>query len=400
MQKHTIALILAFMVCGALNWGYAYVLGFALIVFCSPVRKRQILQEIFTNLTRSPSLWILFAFGATYVIFGGFTFKNIQNILVLPLVAYMIGWCAFEQSGADSAALRDCILGITLGFAVHAALNYFANIGIEERWMHSDFWSGEYQLTTGSGILITFILSLLFYFIGFEKRPRVRLTFIVLSVICILYMFMLGNRTQPLILVICLVGIGTLYLFEYKAWYKLKKIGIGAGIFLLLFAFIYFVNLFGIADAVNSSTLVSRFTEKSALSESSFERIGLFIEGIANLFSHPFGGQKEHYYFHNMWLDINRIAGCIPLILMLTYNVMTFLKAFRLFRDKRIDTGTRYMILSIYVACLINCFFEPVLEGLVSFFLSFCVINGLTDSMYAHTYPSAEDALPTDGGMS
>lgn len=390
-----IPFILAFMVCGALNWGYAYVLGFALILFCAPAIRR---QSILMNFTQSPPFWVLFAFGVTYVIFGGIIFDTIQNILVLPLVAYAIGWCTFEYGGTDHTALRDGILGIALGFAVHAALNYFTNLGVEGRGMLVDYWSGEYWSATGSGFLNTLVPALLFYLVGFEKRLWVKLPFIGLTIICILYMFMLGNRTQPLILIVCLAGSCALYLFERKAWNKVGKIIIGACCVLLVLALCYSFNLLGIADAVDNSILVRRFTERNALNESSSERITLFTEGLKNLYLHPFGGQKEHYYFHNMWLDINRIAGCIPLILMLVYNIVTFLRAFRLFRDKRIDTGTRYMIISVYAACLINFFFEPVLEGLVSFYLAFCIINGLTDSMYFYNAPPDDSTLPTDGG--
>ena len=96
-------------------------------------------------------------------------------------------------------------------------------------------------------------------------------------------------------------------------------------------------------------------------------------------------------YFHNMWLDISRVAGIIPMVLMLLYNGITLQHTVQLFRNKQIDIATRYVAISVYIGCLMNFCVEPVLDGLVSFFLSFCIINGITDSMNFHNEMFLED---------
>lgn len=383
-----IPFILAFMVCGVLNWGYTYVLGFVLIVICYPLLKR---QNVLMNFILEPSFWILGTFGLTYVIFGGNSFDNIQNAFLLPLVAYIIGWCSFEQGGRDSGATQNNIIGITFGFALHAALNYLANAGNTNRGLLIDFWSGNYWSATGSGFLNTMIFSLLVYFIGIEKRRWIKLSFGALTIVCILYMLMLGNRTQLIILIVVAIGVGVLYLLERGNWNSLAKTFVGVSLFIVLFVICYRFNVFGLSDMVDKSNLIVRFVEKNEMNKSNFERINQFITGIKNLYQHPFGGQKAQMYYHNMWLDISRIAGLIPMVLMLIYNCVTIRKTLHLFRDKQIDIGTRYVIISVYIGCLMNCFVEPVLEGLVSFFLSFCIINGITDSMYFSNKLSLED---------
>ena len=90
-----IPFILAFMVCGVLNWGYTYVLGFALIVVCYPLLKR---QNVKINFILEPSFWILCAFGLTYVLFGGFSSDSIQNNLILPMVAYVLAGAALSKA--------------------------------------------------------------------------------------------------------------------------------------------------------------------------------------------------------------------------------------------------------------------------------------------------------------
>lgn len=374
-----IPFILAFMVCGVLNWGYSYVLGFVLIAVCYPALKR---KNMPVNFAVMPSFWVLFAFGLTYVLFGGISFDYIQNIFILPLIAYMIGWCSFEQGGRDASAAVNSILGITLGFSLHAALNYLANIGTTNRGLLIDYWSGTYWSATGSGFLNTMSFSLLFYLFVLEKRRWVKILFGSLTLVCLLYMLMLGNRTQLLVLLIVPVTAGALYLLERGRWDRLAKIFADTCLLLLLVLVCYHFNVFGLSDTVAKSNLAVRFTEGTQMDQSNSERIALFAAGLRNLYQHPLGGQKAQTYFHNMWLDVSRIAGLIPLGLMLLYNGVTVRHASCLFRDKQIAAGARYLIISVYIGCFINCFFEPVLEGLISFYLSFCMINGITDSMY------------------
>lgn len=383
-----IPFILAFMVCGVLNWGYTYVLGFVLIVVCYPLLKR---QNIKINFILEPSFWILGAFGLTYVVFGGISSDAIQNDLILPLVAYVIGWCSFEQGGKDSVASKNNILGITSGFALHAALNYLVNAGNTNRGLLIDFWSGSYWSATGSGFLNTMIFSLLVYFVVIEQRRWVKLSFGILTVFCTLYMLMLGNRTQLIILGVAVAGVGVIYLMERRRWDSLAKTFVGVCLLITALIICYRFNIFGLADLIDSSNLVARFIEKSEMSKSNSERVYQFWAGIKNLYQHPFGGQKSQMYFHNMWLDISRVAGIIPMVLMLLYNGITLQHTVQLFRNKQIDIATRYVALSVYIGCLMNFCVEPVLDGLVSFFLSFCIINGITDSMNFHNEMFLED---------
>lgn len=376
-----IPFILAFMVCGVLNWGYTYVLGFFLIVICYPLVKR---QNVKINFILEPSFWILGAFGLTYIVFGGISSDAIQNDLILPLVAYVIGWCSVEQISQDSNAAKNSILGITFGFTLHAGMNYFANVGTTNRGLLIDFWSGSYWSATGSGFLNTMIFSLLIYFFILEERKWAKISAMILTLVCALYVLMLGNRTQIVILIAVAIGIGTIYLIERGNWDSVARAFIGCCSIIVTFTVCYYFNWFGLSDLIDNSNLMSRFVEAREMNRSNSARITQLIAGLKNLYQHPFGRQKAQGYYHNMWLDISRIAGIIPMIFMLIYNGITFRNVVSMFRDKQIDIGTRYVMLSVYMGCLLNFFVEPILEGLVRFFLAFCVINGITESLHFH----------------
>lgn len=370
-----IPLILAFMVCGVLNWGYAYALGFALIVVAAPLLKRRLVP---INFTLSPAFWLLAAFGLSYAAFDGFSADTVQNALILPLAAYAIGWCSVEQGGRTSGTVRDNILAIALGFAAHAGANYFVNIG-HSRAQMIDVWSGQYQTATGSGYLNTLVFALLIYTLFLEKRRGRKLLLLAMTAVCLLYMFQLGNRTQLVILLAASLLGGVLLLRE-RGRMSVKQL-LGLVLALLLAGLCWRFDWFGLSDAIARSNLAVRFAERNGLMRSQGERMAQFAAGLENLGRHPFGGQKGQYYFHNMWLDIGRVSGLLPVVFMLAYNALTVWHVLRLFCAKRMDTGARYVLLFSYLGVMMNFFVEPVMEGLVSFFLAFCAINGMSEAL-------------------
>lgn len=374
-----IPFILAAMVCGGLNWGYAYALGFGLIVVVAPLLRRRLVP---INFIQSPAFWLLAAFGLSYAVLGGGSFDTIQNALILPLAAYAIGWCGFEQGGRKAETVRDGILAVALGFAAHAAANYFTNLG-HGRAQLIDFWSGSYQTATGSGCLNTLVFALLIYTLFLEKRRGRKLLLLAATVVCFLYMLQLANRTQLAIALVLLPVSGVLLLWERRRISARHLLGLV--LVSLLAVLCWQFDWFGLSEAIAQSNLAARFAERSGLARSNGERVAQFAAGLKNLAQNPFGGQKGQYYFHNMWLDIGRVSGLLPVVLMLAYNALTGRHVFLLFRARQLDAGTRYVLLCSYLGVMMNFFVEPVMEGLVSFFLAFCTINGLADALYRST---------------
>lgn len=370
--------IFTFVTSGALSWGWAYVLAFVLVVFVAPVRKG---REVLVNFLREPAFWMLAAFGACYVIFDEISLRNIFYYCLLPLGAYAAGWCALEQGGGSPAHARDDLLGITLGFALYACLNFTANLG-SGRGELTDFWTGEYRTATGSGFLNTMIFSSLVYGLVLEKRRWMKLLLTAGAAVCLAYSFLLGTRTQLLILAV--VSLTALLLLRKEPEYRgsCGKILLAAGAALAAVWVCVRFDLFGIGEILGGTNLIARFTDPAELLKSDSQRLRQFLDGCENLYLHPLGGQKEQFYFHNMWLDIGRVSGLLPLVLMIGYQTITGGHMLRLARDRELETGIRCLILCVWLGVLINFWFEPVLEGCLNFYLAFCAINGLTDGLY------------------
>lgn len=378
--------LLFLLTCGALRWGYAYTLVFFAVVIGYQLYKR---RDISMSYIQKSEIWLLLFFGIFYIIGAGVDFDHIQNYLVLPIFAYIIGWTCVdtdfclkrEVCEINQTRFKNYILALTLGFGLYVSLNFFINQGTG-RYLLEDFWSGEFKSATGSGCLNTFIVSLTVYSFVFEKRKKIKAILMAVTVISVMYMFILATRTQFVILSVSLIISIFFYLKEKHGVSGAVK----AIVVILLIAAVgfgvYYYNLFGLKDIINHTNIASRIIERKGLEESDQIRTNGFISGIKGVFEHPLGVGSNEFYRHNMWLDIGRVSGIIPFAVMITYTVKTFIHAYRLFRYKVLDTGLRYMIILIYIGVGLNFFVEPVLEGLISFFLVFMLVNGMTDCFY------------------
>lgn len=389
--------LLFLLTCGALKWGYAYTLAFFAIVIGYQFYKR---HDISVSFLQKSEIWLLLIFGILYTVGAQYNFDHIQNYIVLPAFAYIIGWTCIETNFStknevcevNQTKYKNYILALTLGFGLYVSLNFFINQGTG-RYMLEDFWSGEFKSATGSGCLNTFIVSLTVYSFVFEKRKKIKAVLMVVTVISVMYMFILATRTQFVILSVSLVISIFFYLKEKHGMSGAVK----AVIIILLIAAagigLYYYNVFGLKDIINNTNIASRIMERKGLQESDQIRTNGLISGIKGVFENPLGVGNDTFYRHNMWLDIGRVSGIIPFAIMIAYSVKTFIHAYRLFKYKMLDTGLRYMIILIYIGVSLNFFVEPVLEGLISFFLVFILVNGMTDCFYYHCVDIAKSKV-------
>ena len=68
---------------------------------------------------------------------------------------------------------------------------------------------------------------------------------------------------------------------------------------------------------------------------------------------------------------------------MIAYSIVTLAHVISIFFDRTNKARIRYLLLSVYLGVMINFFVEPILEGLLDFFLIFCFINGMVECYYA-----------------
>lgn len=369
---------------GAVNQVYAALLFSIVILMGKPVLSR---SKIYVNGLGSPAFWVLLLFGFTYVVIGELTIQGLLYYFTIPCLVFLAGWALMDQGGHDPETVITVTKFMALGYGIHALLNYVTNFG-RPRWLLTDFFSGEFRAATGSGAINTLIFSLLICIICLERRIVIKLLGLSFFTISFLYAFQLGSRTQFIIMIA--VNLITLFLLLHERsgkWAVLKFVAILVVMGVLLY-FMYSSNLFGIQEAYEATNLAVRFTDD--LSDSDGYRFSSVWRGIVTMLDYPLGGLKEEEYYHNLWLDIGRISGIVPFLIMMAYSFLTFFHVVKLFRDKSLDKKVRYVLLSIYLGTLMNFFVEPILEGLINSFYSFTFLNGLTESLYRWEYGGAK----------
>lgn len=324
-------------------------------------------------------LWLLL-FGVTYVIFGQLTLSYVEYYLVATLSAFLAGhYCSGIINNDVEKSTKALIYTIVFAEATHALLNTIVNVGTV-RWRLVDFFRG-YRSATGSAFINTFVFSLAFVFVFIEQRRLIRIIGITCVTISFIYSFILGTRTTYIVTAVVLTINVLLFFRERLEFRQYVKVINGLLIFALLAFIIYHRDLFRVRAMMERSNLFIRFTEIGLIKSDQFrmESVG---KGIQSLLEHPFGGQIERRYFHNMWLDAGRIGGVFPFVFLIMYSINTLFHVIYLFRKKALDITYRYTVLSIYTGIMLNCFTEPVLEGIMESFLVFVFINGLVDTDY------------------
>ena len=254
------------------------------------------------------------------------------------------------------------------------------NIG-NNRYRLIDFWTGTYRAATGSGALNTMLISVVPYVVKFEKRRKIKILFLALLFATIQYMFMLGTRTQfaILLLIVILAALQFTYREQGIAG-VLKCIGIMAAISLIVFLFYHF-NVFSIRNYILSTNLAARYERRASLENSDSFRFQSFWIGLRELIQYPMGGRASQIYRHNMWLDVGRVSGIIPVGLLLVYSIKNFVNVAMIWKNKEVSLSLRYLLLFLYIGAYVNCFVEPIWEGALNFFLALCVVDGMVSAM-------------------
>lgn len=360
---------------GAINWGYSYPLIF---LFVAILRQRLLGKEIYFNFLYSPSFWLLLSSGITYALIGVHTVSGVFHHGVLPVTAFAIGWIIAE--GSSDKQIRDGILALAAGFGTYATLNMLINIG-NSRYRLVDFWTGTYRAATGSGALNTMPISIIPYVIRFEKRTITKFLFLAMFLLVVRYMFMLGTRTQFAILLLIVVLAALQFAYSKQGFAGvLKCIGIMAVIGLTAIL-LYCFNILHIKEYILNTNLAARYEHRASLENADSFRFKSFWIGLRELLQYPMGGREDQAYRHNMWLDVGRVSGIIPFVLLLIYSIKNFVGVIRIWNSKNVIASLRYLLLFTYIGTYINCFVEPIWEGALNFFLALCILDGMVSAM-------------------
>lgn len=364
---------------------------FALAMYCIVVFQAVATGKIsFWGVSRK-EFWLLLIFGLCFSCSlrdsaeYSFAASLVLN-WINPVLLYEAGYIISKSSANDqNKRIRYVIFSMAVGCGVHVIFNIIGNMG-KARWELVDVIPSKRRMAaTNLGSISTIIFCLVPFFI-LTKDSKIKFIGAMLVVASMCFLMMSGTRTQLIILIIVmLVFIITYIIKHYKKRIpvnQLRKSLFGLIICLLVIS-VVLLSIPGIRDRILGSNLSYRYVDPDTRG-SDLYRLSLLSEGLSGLLKYPFGGNPTVHLFHNYWLDIGRVTGIIPLLFILSFDILVFRHMLRLLKRKEIDEDIKYMFLGLYIGILLNFSVEPIMDGYTQLFYQFCFINGITEGMYRH----------------
>lgn len=218
---------------------------------------------------------------------------------------------------------------------------------------------------------LTFI-GLIFYRTVDKTDFKLKLIFIIFSIICLVCNLHLLNRTAFYI-----VAFSILSQIVLSKFYNILKYIIG-----LILVFTVISNL----KIIKYDELFSYYENRSNFeSENNVllgDRLTRWNSGINSLISNPFGGgvynKDKRYYAHNFWLDIGEMAGIIPFFLIVNITFNYYKRIIRTVVNYNFQINfTMALFILINIGIIIVFFVEPIYEGSPQYVYMFFLIMGM-----------------------
>lgn len=335
------------------------------------------------------------------VFFSGFYFSfyflhfdmsitEVFNYLIAPWAAFAFGEIFTRRFTRNQGAYW--IIGVVaLGLFAHGFLNLMsvlmgATIDIEGRVAY-DFWRKEMVSVTVNGLFYSMALGLAFGAIFSEFKKWIKVLAVAVIAVALVNAILLGHRTTLFIVILILAFNVVILLLRPDTPRKVKLQWIAAGFGVLMLVMVaYAVNIGGFRTWIEGSLLFARMTDADAVNSSS--RVAIWISFLKQALFYPFGGSAFRLlggqkWVHNLWFDVYYKVGIVPFVCLIITTVLIVKQLFSLRRQCK-RTGQHNistMLTNLYLAVMLSCMVEPVIDAnpyvLISFFMITGCVSGI-----------------------
>lgn len=317
---------------------------------------------------------------ALFTFFNGYYSGAMGNVVFqsfYPPLFYLLGKRLFQVSPNSIYMLFIIIVGlmalpVVLDVVSDIKENQFINI---ERQIEDEEGNENNTSATLLGVYVSLAvanLSVLFSKNGNSAEKIYKYFFFILSIMGVMCVTHLLNRTGLVIAFISIVGV--IY-YNVKYYSSIKPFLLG--VVISLFCVSYFVdwevfyNLIEAYDARNDKD-----------GSSAGGRTDLWIRGFQDLFIKPFGSHESEKlrYAHNFWLDTARTGGTLSFLFLLNVTIRHLRNSFYVI--KSYSPGLlRTLIITCNIGFFLTCLVEPVMEGTMNFVFCFFLFMGIVQSL-------------------
>jgi hypothetical protein len=193
-----------------------------------------------------------------------------------------------------------------------------------------------------------------------------------LSLVCVLR---LGNRTQLVIAIVSLVGSFVLNIRKQSLF---KNVIFVVSIITLIYYLITTIN--------ENSQVMKFYSDRINNDEAGIGTAGgrteRWIGSLESIATDPFGWEITRYgYAHNLWLDVARISGVIPLLFLVFFTISSFKTWMRTLGILKNSLVIRSYIFIFFIGIILVFIVEPIMEGMYLLFLLFCLFVGFLNGI-------------------
>lgn len=368
-------------------------------------------KKIDRGLISSPiELLSLAFFGLIYYVFDYINYGitvNVTSFVQLcagSLLMYVAGKRLVRTSDSPEKKYLQLVWVMSLGMLAWSLL-CFINGGVTvdyspgmDKRLLADFWTGELdQATNHNGYCLT---ALVLSIIAFLQCNKVLLKLIALvpGFLALYFSLVTASRTNlylavfalALMLVIsALVESGRVPLLNKVT---VRRICLGTLIMVFLIPI-----AFAMQESLTSALPLGAFQERVASRDLSIKNDGRLLfwqQMIKAIPSHPFGGITSINAAHNLLLDIARVAGVIPMVLMTVFILSNIVGAWELLSATGVSSHLRILNFILILILLISFLIEPTLSAKPFVFIGYCFICGMQRGLlirFGRSYRSGDE---------
>ncbi len=299
------------------------------------------------------------------------------------VIMYLVGSNALRIARDKDTFIRRAIFSMFLGYFLLVALTYFSNlddVSVSGQRLIRNFWTGEYVSVTIVGLLSSVVIGYFFYAV-ISGRAWLRIVGVASIAVVFLVNSMTATRTPIILFAILALVMSAVYIFTSRR--SSARPFLFILLILAVLGVLYATDTFGIRTVVESTPIYKRFEAEGTQTD----RFAVAREYLSIMLDHPFGGSAAYarigvlaHNFLQQGYDLYGLpAGVILLLLLVLFarNVLTLIRRV----DKR---PVDYLLISMYIAMIIQAFLEPIFTGYPCFFFSLLFMHGMTNEYLRH----------------
>ncbi len=300
-------------------------------------------------------------------------------------IMYQLGKNMIYVGGVSPVeSAKKSVIVIALYMFVKALIADYAPLLYDNSGLEVGEWMGINRrpgAKTNHEYWLVMIASLLIFFILYSVRiSLIGIIGYVLSALAVLIALTTYSRISfvACLLSVFLISIGLI--IEEKS-YRKRSVRITivlTVIFITVFCILFYNNVFGMYEAY----LDSSWSEDGGLVHNF--RFSVMSQAAELIMGNPFKENldvltdcfdNDRIYAYNSWLDIGRVSGIIPMLLMIAFAVCNLISMVNVWiRSKSIG---KYAVIAAFIGISFLLSIEPVSVGNLMFLSLYCYLGGL-----------------------